>query len=532
MSWRRLSLKPILFGFASTAVVSYGAYKYGQYKVSTNPPLDLFPNSSTTKLKSLDSPRYCTNISSIMPEIVDLGIEVLSSKPVIDHHTSNEFTTHKPLKEEVPQYVIYPTSTEQVSQVLKICNRERIPVVPFSGGTSIEGNFHSTRHGVVVDTSKMNKVLAINDNDLDVVVQCGVNWQKLNEDLEPYGLMFGTDCGPSGLISGMIATNASGINASRYGAMSANVISVTAVLADGTVVKTRRRPRKTSAGYNLTSLFVGSEGTLGIVTEAVVKVYPKPKSETVVVVQFPSISHATNTVAQVFRSGIQPSAIELLDANMIHCLNYGEYTSKPMLEAPTIFFKLGGINDTVVKESVKVLQSITKENDASNFKFAKNKQEQEELFSARKNALYAMTNWSRSEIDEDVKMWPTDIAVPLSQLSHVLTIINSWIKDSPFQSTIVAHAGDGNFHASIFYRDGQDDEAEKMVNKMVELGIANDGTATGEHGIGNSKRYFLQLELGENTIDMMRKIKMALDPNRILNPDKVFKIDPNDRGKH
>ena len=533
MSWRtRLPLRPILAGITSTAIVSYVAYKYGRYEVLTNPPLHSFPKSSTTKLSSLQPPVYCQDISRVIPEITKLGIDVVNTKADIEHHTGNEFTTHKPLENEVPLYVVYPTSTEQVSQVLRICNREKVPVVPFSGGTSLEGHFHSTRRGIVVDTSRMNKVLAVNDDDLDVVVQCGVNWQKLNEDLDPYGLMFGTDCGPLGLISGMIGTNASGINASRYGAMTANVISVTAVLADGTVVKTRQRPRKTSAGYNLTSLFVGSEGTLGIVTEAVVKVYPKPKSETVVVVQFPLISHATKTVAQVFRLGIQPTAIELLDANMVHCLNYGEYTSKPMLETPTIFFKLGGINDTVVKESVKVLQAITKQNEAASFKFAKNKQEQEELFSARKNALYAMTNWSRSEIDEDVKMWPTDIAVPLSKLSHVLTIINNWIEDSPFKSTIVAHAGDGNFHASIFYKLEQRDEAEKMVNKMVELGIANDGTATGEHGIGNSKRKFLELELGEDTIDMMRKIKMALDPNRILNPDKVFKIDPNDEGLH
>ncbi|KAI5963401.1 hypothetical protein KGF57_001279 [Candida theae] len=532
MPWKKLPIKPLAYGLPGSILVALGAYKYGQYNALHNPPLNMFPNSSTTKLKSLQPPKYCRDLSSVIPEIAGIGVEVVSSKPEIEHHTSNDFTTHPPKHGEVPQYIVYPTSTEQVSRVLKICNRELVPVVPFSGGSSIEGNFHSTRRGIVVDTSRMNKVLAINDDDLDVVVQCGVNWQRLNEDLEPYGLMFGTDCGPSGLISGMIATNASGVNASRYGAMTANVISVTAVLADGTIVKTRQRPRKTSAGYNLTSLFVGSEGTLGIVTEAVVKVYPKPKSETVVVVQFPSISHATKTVAQVFRSGIQPSAIELLDANMVHCLNYGKYTNKPMLEVPTLFFKIGGINGTVVKESLKILQAITKQNEAASFQFAKNKQEQEELFSARKNALYAMTDWSRSEIDQDIRMWPTDIAVPLSKLSHVLTMINTWIKDSPFKSTIVAHAGDGNFHASIFYRPEQRDEAEKMVNKMVELGIVNDGTATGEHGIGNSKRKFLELELGEDTIGMMRKIKMALDPNRILNPDKVFKIDPNDEGLH
>ncbi|KAI5960878.1 hypothetical protein CANMA_003946, partial [Candida margitis] len=199
-----------------------------------------------------------------------------------------------------------------------------------------------------------------------------------------------------------------------------------------------------------------------------------------------------------------------------------------MLEAPTIFFKLGGINDVVVNENVKILKSITEANEAANFKFARNKEEQEELFSARKNAFYAMINWGRNEIDEDVRIWVTDIAVPLSRLSHVLDKINGWIKNSPFESIILAHAGDGNFHADIFYRKEQRSEVEAIVNKMIQLGIDNDGTATGEHGIGNAKRRFLQLELGEDTIDMMRKIKLSLDPNRIMNPDKIFKIDPTD----
>ncbi|KAI5952725.1 hypothetical protein KGF54_003592 [Candida jiufengensis] len=532
MSWKKVPFRPILASLTGAAVISTIAYKYGQHSTNAKSSLNLFPLTSTTKLNSIEPPKYCKNISSHIQEFKDLGIEVSNSKPDIEFHTGNEFTTHKPLPGEIPQYILYPKTTEEVSEILKICNKYSIPVVPFSGGSSLEGHFHSTRQGIVVDTSKMNKILQINDNDLDVVLQCGVNWQKLNEELKPYDLMLGTDCGSNGQIGGMIATNASGINASRYGAMSANVISITAVLADGTIIKTRQRPRKSSAGYNLTNLFIGSEGTLGIVTEAVVKVYPIPKSETVVVVQFPSIKSATETVEQVFRSGMQPSAIEMLDGDMIHCLNYSGYTTEKWLEVPTIFFKIGGINEIVVNENVKILKQITTKNKAESFIFAKNKEEGDELFSARKNAFYAMIDWGRSEIDEDVRIWVTDIAVPISRLSFVLDTINGWMQNSGFNSIILAHVGDGNFHADIFYKKEKRNEVEQLVNKMIQLGIENDGTCTGEHSIGISKRKFLTLELGEDTIDMMRKVKMALDPKRILNPDKIFKIDPNDEGAY
>ncbi|CAK9439040.1 uncharacterized protein LODBEIA_P32640 [Lodderomyces beijingensis] len=533
MSWRRIfTWKAAGATLATTTLIvipsTVIAYKYGQRTILQAPPEELFPHSSTTKLSDLQPPRYCRDLSRVIPEFTQLGLEVVNTKPEIDHHTGNDFTTHKPLPGEVPQYIIYPKSTAQVSQILQICHRESIPVLPFSGGSSLEGHIHSTRQNLVIDTSKMSSILAINDDDLDVVVQSGVNWMDLNQALQPRGLMFGPDCGPQGLISGMIATNASGINASRYGAMSANVISVTAVLADGTVVKTRQRPRKSSAGYNLTNLFVGSEGTLGIVTEAVCKVYPIPKSETTVVVQFPSIAHATNAVAQVFKSGMQPNAVELLDGDMMHCLNYSGYTTNAWLEVPTIFFKIGGISDVVVEENIKVLNQCAKDNQGQSFIFAKNKQEQEELFSARKNAFFAMINWGKNEIDEDVRIWVTDIAVPLSRLSSVLDQINDRIQKSPFASIILAHAADGNSHVDIFYKHEQRAQVELLVNEMIELGLANEGTATGEHGVGNAKRRFLESELGADTIGMMRKLKMSLDPKRILNPDKIFKIDPDD----
>lgn len=537
MSWKYLLRSTgfrLSLGIGAIVTSTYIGYNYGQKSIIKNPPHDLFPITSTTKLNSLKSPVYCPEdeIPLVMSKISNLGIKILNSKVEIDHHTGNQFTTHKPLPHEIPQFIIYPKSTEEVSQTLKILNEYKVPVVPFSGGTSLEGHFHSTRRGVVIDTSKMNKILQINDNDLDVIVQAGVNWQELNRTLEPYGLMFGTDCAPNGLISGMIGTNASGINASRYGAMSANVISITAVLPDGTIIKTKKRPRKSSAGYNLTNLFIGSEGTLGIVTEATCKVYPIPKANTVVVVQFPLILDSANSVSQVFRSGLQPTAIEFLDSDMMHCLNYSGYTEKEWKECPTIFFKLGGINDVVVQENVKILKDIVNNNNASSIVFAKNKDEAEELFSARKNAFYAMINWGTVEIDPDVHIWVTDIAVPLSKLPIVLNETNKLIKNSPFSSIILAHAGDGNFHADIFFKKEQIQQVKQLVDKMIELGLNYEGSCTGEHGIGNAKRKFLIKELGEDTIDLMRKIKLAIDPNRILNPDKIFRIDPCDSDEY
>ncbi|KAK6460458.1 hypothetical protein DFJ63DRAFT_326396 [Scheffersomyces coipomensis] len=491
---------------------------------------------SITRLQELESPKYSSDAEIIIAieEIKQLIPEVtITNKDVeILHHTKNDFTPHLPLDHEKPQFIIYSYTTEQVSQILKILNKYNVPVVPFSGGTSLEGHFFSTRQGVILNTSRMNKILDVHDEDLDCVVQAGVNWQELNQYLEPKGLMIGADCGHGGLISGMINTNASGINASRYGAMNTNVISITVVLADGTIIKTKQRPRKSSAGYNLTQLFIGSEGTLGIVTEATIKLHVLPKYETVVICQFPTILDSTNTVADIFKLGIQPNAIEFLDSDMMKCLKYSGYCDSSWDEKPTIFFKIGGLNKIVVDEYIKQIKQISYHNNVELFKFAKNKEEGESLFSARKNAFYAMIEYGRSEIDEDMRIWVTDIAVPLSRLSPVLNEIHQLIKSSGFESIILAHAGDGNFHADLYYKPEDKKKCEQVIKQMVQIGLDNEGTCTGEHGVGNAKRNYLAIELGEDTISLMRKLKLALDPKRILNPDKIFRIDPEDKGEY
>lgn len=529
---RRISLLSTLFVSASLATAGYFI---GKREITKNPPEDLFPWSSTTDLEKIGSPIYATD------EELKVAVEDIKNAVGEDHvkesvveitaHSDNGFTPHPPKPHEKPRYVVYAFSTEEVSSIMKIAHKYNVPVVPYSGGSSLEGHTFSTRCGIVLDTSRMNKVLRINHDDLDATVQAGVGWMDLNEHLTNEKLMFGCDCGPSGLIGGMVNTNASGVNASRYGAMVHNVVSLTVVLADGTIIKTRQRPRKTSSGYNLTGLFIGSEGTLGIVTEATVRLHVKPLHETVAVGQFPSVTAASKTVAELFRKGIRPEAIELLDEDMMHCTNYNGQLTKKWLEVPTIFFKVGGHNKVVVDETLQIIKKVSLENKCADFIIAKNKNEGEELFQARKNAFFSILDYGKNEIDENVRLWVTDIAVPLSKLPKVVDEIRALIDRSGFKSVILGHVGDGNLHADLFYTPDQLHECHKVINEITMIGLRNEGTASGEHGIGNGKRTFLAYELGQEAVDTMRKLKLALDPKRILNPDKIFKIDPQDRGE-
>lgn len=520
---------------ALSATLGIGGYILGRKHIMSNPPEDTFPWSSTTKLEKIKPPKYSTDEelrTAILEIKAAVGEDHVTQAPAeITGHTDNGFTPHPPKPHEIPKYVIYANSTEEVSKIMKIAHKYSVPVVPYSGGTSLEGHTFSTRCGVILNTSRMNKVLSINHDDLDATVQAGVNWMDLNDQLTDKKMMFGCDCGPSGLIGGMVNTNASGVNASRYGAMVHNVISLTVVLADGTIIKTRQRPRKTSSGYNLTGFFIGSEGTLGIVTEATVKLHVKPQHETVAVGQFPSVYHASRTVAELFKRGIRPEAIELLDEDMMHCTNYSGQLTKKWLEVPTIFFKLGGLNKRVVDETLKIVKQVALDNKCADFIIAKDKAEGDELFAARKNAFFSILDYGKNEIDEDVRLWVTDIAVPLSRLPQVVDEIRTLVVKSGFKSVILGHVGDGNLHADLFYMPHQLHECHKVIDEITMIGLRNEGTASGEHGIGNGKREFLKIELGEDAVDTMRKLKLALDPKRILNPDKVFKIDPTDKGE-
>ncbi|KAI1338452.1 glycolate oxidase [Xylariaceae sp. FL0016] len=420
--------------------------------------------------------------------------------------------------------IVYPNSTEDVSKIASICSKNRVPMVPFGAGSSIEGNFSAPYSGIVIDCNLMDKVVAVHPDDMDVVVQPGVNWVELNKTLEPEGLFLPLDPSPTATIGGMVSTNCSGTNAFRYGTMKDWVINVTAVLADGRVIKTRRRPRKNSAGYNLTSMFVGAEGTLGIITEITLKLAVVPKETGVAVVSFPSISAAASAATSVIRSGVQLAALELMDEVQMQIVNrHGSELVRRTKwdETPTLFLKFSGPTQEGVQADISRLKELIKPHSPGKYFFARNKQEEVDLWAARKESLWSMTAIK----PEGHVIRSTDVAVPISRLSEMIELSKKDGENLGFFTSIVGHVGDGNFHEALMYdpRNTRDKEAvENVVRQMMERALEMDGTISGEHAIGMGKMDCLVDELGGETIDVMKRLKLALDPNWLLNPGKVF----------
>lgn len=526
--------------FLMTAVFTAGAV-FGAYMYQTDIKSK---TQSTLKLKDLDSPVYANAkeldkaieevrqvLKANTPELEDESLVVNNSSEDLDSHADTYFNSYHPESNEKPKYIVYPRLTEEVSAILKIFHKYKVPVVPTSGKSSLEGHFVSTRCGVCIDISLMDKVIELNKLDLDVRVQGGIGWETLADFLSDYNLLFPIDPGPGATIAGICANNASGTNASRYGECYKNILSLTVVLPDGQIIKTKHRPRKTSAGYNLNSLFIGSEGTLGIITEATLKLYVKPRVERVAVVPFPTIQDAANSVNSFLLHGMQLNAIELLDDKMMQCINKTGETTRKWTEKPTLFLKIGGPNDTVVTSLVSQVKELSKKHNSVDFQFATSEEETTELWSARKVALWSTINQGKI-VDKSIQIWTTDAAVPVSKLPTFLEETKKDIDGHGLINTLVAHIADGNAHSFILYRPDQRDTAELVVDNMVRRAIAYEGTCTGEHGVGLGKRQFLLEEVGEDTVDLMRSIKLRIDPLRIMNPDKVFKIDPNERRNH
>lgn len=357
-------------------------------------------------------------------------------------HSGSDWSSYNTKPNERPFLVVQPSTTEEVSKIMKICHDRKIPVTAYSGGTSLEGHYSATRGGICIDFARMNKILKLHKDDLDVIVQPAVGWELLNEELAKDGLFFPPDPGPGAQIGGMVGTGCSGTNSYRYGTMREWVLSLTVVLADGTVIKTRQRPRKSSAGYDLTRMFVGSEGTLGLVTEATLKITVKAKAESVAIATFPTVKHAAECVAKVVGEGVPMAAIEILDDVQMRCINESGSTSRDWKEAPTLFFKFGG-TPLGVKEQVGIVQNIAKRNGSKSFEFAKNADERAELWSARKGALLSVMAKRRDEGDH---VWTTDVAVPMSRLPDIIEETKEDMSSSGLMATIVGHVGDGNFH--------------------------------------------------------------------------------------
>nr|POF17041.1 d-lactate dehydrogenase [cytochrome], mitochondrial [Quercus suber] len=481
--------------------------------------------ASTAPLATSTPPKHDTTTTTLQAAWAEfkavVGEENISTQEGdLRSHSGSEWSTYASLDSDRPFAVVKPSSTEEVSAIMKICHKRRIPVTGYSGGTSLEGHFAATRGGICVDFSRMDKILTLHKDDLDVVVQPAVGWQGLNEELAEHGLFFPPDPGPGAMIGGMIGTGCSGTNAYRYGTMKDWVLSLTVVLADGTIVKTKQRPRKSSAGYDLTRTFIGSEGTLGLVTEAVLKVTPAPQNTSVAVATFPTVGKAADCVFRVVGASIPIAAIEILDDVQMRCINAAGTTSRSWTEAPTLFFKFAG-TPTSVKEHIGMVRQLAKASGGGSFEFARSAEEAEELWSARKEALWAVMAQRRDPAADHV--WTTDVAVPMSRLAEIIDVTKADIAASGLTGSIVGHVGDGNFHTILLYNDRQRDVADALVHRMVRRAIEMEGTATGEHGVGLVKRDYLPHEIGQDAVDLMRKMKQAFDPLCLLNCDKIVR---------
>ncbi|PGH23805.1 glycolate oxidase, subunit GlcD [Polytolypa hystricis UAMH7299] len=497
----------------------------GCYYLGSLKPADL-PTSSTTPLVETQPTRHnisSSNLQAAWGDFADIvGKENVSTDQVnLDAHSGSEWSSYTLKENEKPFLVVYPSTTEEVSKIMKVCHQRVIPVTAYSGGTSLEGHYAPTRGGVCVDFERMNKIIKVHKEDLDVVVQPAVGWEDLNEMLANDGLFFPPDPGPGAQIGGMVGTGCSGTNAYRYGTMREWVLSLTVVLADGTVIKTRQRPRKSSAGYDLTRLFIGSEGTLGLVTEATLKLTVLPKSESVAVAAFPTIHSAAECVARVVKEGVPVAGIEILDDVQMRCINASQSTTRTWKESPTIFFKFTG-TPAGVKEQIGIVKDIAKGAAGQSFEFARNDDERRELWSARKEALWSVMAMKRNPND---RVWTTDVAVPISRLPDIIEQTKEDILKQGLLGGICGHVGDGNFHTILLFNDAEREKVEGVIHRMVKRAIEMEGTVTGEHGVGLVKRDYLDHELGESTVDAMRRLKQAFDPLSLLNPDKVVRVE-------
>ena len=416
-----------------------------------------------------------------------------------------------------PDGVVMAESTEEVADVVRLCAAHGVPVIPYGVGSSVEGHVLATHGGISLDLSGMNRVLAIHAEDGDATVQAGVTRKQLNDALKGTGLFFPIDPGADATIGGMAATRASGTNAVRYGTMRDNVMATTTVLADGRIMKTGGRARKSSAGYDLTRLLVGSEGTLGIMTELTVKLYPIPEAISAAVCTFPSIEAAVQTVIQTIQLGVPVARIELLDALSLKAINL--FSKTTLAEAPTLFFEFHG-SPAGVEEQAQTVQAIADDLGGANFEWATRPEDRTRLWQGRHDAYFACL-----QLKPGCRCFPTDVCVPISRLAECIAATNEDIAQVSIPIALFGHVGDGNFHLVVLVDTDNAKEMEEAAwisRRVVERAIAMEGTCTGEHGIGLGKKKYLIAEHGEVAVEVMRAVKAALDPRNLLNPGKVL----------
>ena len=420
------------------------------------------------------------------------------------------------LQNQAPDAVIFPKSSSEVAEIVKVCAHYKVPLIPFGTGTSLEGHVNAPAGGVSVDTTQMNKIIAVNAGDLNCVIQPGVTREDLNTHLRDQGLFFPIDPGANASLGGMCATGASGTNAVRYGTMKDNVIALEAVMADGSVIKTASKAKKTSAGYDLTRLLVGSEGTLGLITEITLRLQGIPEAISSARCSFPSVTAACETVMQVIQYGIPVARIELLDTLQVKASN--AYSNLDLPESPLLLLEFHG-SDASVAEQADMFNAIAEEFGGSGYATTTSTEERNKLWKARHDAY-----WASLQLRPHAQGISTDTCVPLSRLAECVGAVQEKVSELGFIAPIVGHVGDGNFHTLVLVDVENRDEVEKadyFIGWLNDLAISMDGTCTGEHGIGQGKMPYLIKELG-GAVDVMGAIKKALDPDNIFNPGKIL----------
>ena len=440
------------------------------------------------------------------------GKRFSTAEAVRAHHGHDE--SH--FADALPDGVVWPHSTDEVVEVVKLCHAHRVPVIPFGVGSSLEGHILATNGGISVDLSEMNRIVTIHDEDMDAVVQPGVTRKALNAALHGTGLFFPIDPGADASLGGMASTRASGTNAVRYGTMRENVLGLEVVLADGRVIRTGGRARKSSAGYDLTRLFVGAEGTLGIVTELTVRLHPLPEAISSATCAFPDVASAVRTVIQTIQLGVPVARIELLDTLTVQAVN--RYSKTLLRESPMLFFEFHG-SPTGVEEQAQTVQELARDNGGLDFEWATRPEDRTRLWQARHDVLFACLNLLPGS-----RGITTDVCVPISRLAEAIAATQAEIDASGMIAPIVGHVGDGNFHVVILTEPDKPEQvhaAEALGRRIVERALQLDGTCTGEHGIGIGKKDFLLAEHGEG-VAVMASLKAALDPLGLMNPGKVI----------
>jgi len=444
------------------------------------------------------------------------GVNCSTALVVREQHGRDEsaFTTVPP-----PAAVVFAESTQDVSDAVRLCAHYKVPVIPFGVGSSLEGHLLAVQGGISIDLMRMNKVLSINAEDLLVTVQPGVTRKQLNEEIKSTGLFFPIDPGADATLGGMSATRASGTNAVRYGTMRENVLALEVVTASGEVIRTGTRAKKSSAGYDLTRLMIGSEGTLGVLTEITVKLYPLPEAISAAICSFPNIEAAVRAVIQTIQLGVPIARVELIDHNAVRMVN--AYAKLGLREEPLLLMEFHG-SPAGVKEQAETVQEIATEFGGNAFEWATTPEERTRLWTARHNAYFAALQ-SRP----GCRAISTDTCVPISKLADCLLDSIAETDASGIPYFLVGHVGDGNFHFGYLIDPNDPQEraaAEALNQQLVHRALRLGGTCTGEHGIGLHKMDFLRTETGEGAVDMMRTIKRALDPHNIMNPGKIFSM--------